>query len=108
MTRIDIAELNDVLHRYLTEAGQPAAAEHPDAGTLLQPADETLNAPLRSFGDVYGQGDALLVQIARQTDDPGLVQLAERLAEDIAEDRLTLADREAPAPRILSFVYPVV
>ncbi|APX14306.1 hypothetical protein [Tateyamaria omphalii] len=108
MTRIDIAELNDVLHQYLTDAGQPPKTDSSKTGSLMRPADDILNAEPRGFNDVYAQGNGLLDQVARFTDDAGLSQLATRLAEDIAQDRLNLTEREAPAPRILSFVYPVV
>ncbi len=112
MPLIDIAELMDKMNRLLA-AAPPAANTDTGAApeSLLGKPSPALNAPLRSYSQVYGSEHRMLKQLARDATAEGAPELAtllNALDQGLLEGAFDLSSAPLPAPRLGRYVYPVV
>ncbi|WP_186766653.1 hypothetical protein [Puniceibacterium confluentis] len=110
----DDAALFERLRVLLTAAGpetMPAPQAPADGQSLLAPPMAALNAPPRSFAEVYGADGQLLVQLQAEAGVQGMPELAALLAAldtGLRDGTLSAAPGPTAAPRLSRYVYPVV
>lgn len=112
MQPIDEAEflqrLSDLLES-VPDDGKEQQSLNEDS--YLREAEPLLNKSTRNFAQIYGAKDALLIGLARSADAQGKEALAKMLRDldaGIKNGTLNPPTRAKPAPRLISYVYPVV
>ncbi|MBN8290536.1 hypothetical protein JI664_01025 [Rhodobacter sp. NTK016B] len=116
MPLTDITELMDRVETLLEaapldpEAGVPFQTAPKSESLIADPMPE-LNAPLRSFAQVYGANGRLLEQLGRDAaamDEPQMASLLSALDRGLRDGAFVVPDTPKPAPRLKRYVYPVV
>lgn len=109
MTQIDQAEFMERMMGLLGRAASVVAPRQRE-GSLLTLPMAALNAPPRSFAEVYGMEGRLLARLAAQavSDEPEMATLLTALEQGLQEGTLKVPVAAPPAPRLTAFVYPVI
>ncbi|MDR7127299.1 hypothetical protein [Pseudotabrizicola sp. 4114] len=88
-----------------------AAKADPESGGTTVPPATAQGQSCRTFAEVYGDDQRLLISLAnavRANGDIGMVNLLVALEIALSDGTLDLAASDKPAQRLLGYVYPVV
>lgn len=93
------------------EADTQAKVQSPKGESLLELPMPELNAPPRSYAQVYGPQERMLAQLsvdATAHGQPELATLLDTLDQGLRDGAFDVPEGPAPAPRLVRYVYPVV